>query len=246
MREEPMNQTRKIAILAGVLFIIATAASLLSLPFLAPLNASTYLTSVATNENQIILGAFLTFLSALASASIAIALYPLLRRYAEGFALGSVGFRIIEGVLYTVGAIFILLLLAVSQEFVTSGVQNASYFQTLGVVFLTGYHWVSFVGGPIAFSVGALLYYVIFYQTHLIPRWLAGWGLVGAILCIVASLFVMFRLIAPLSTVQVVLSLPIAVQEMILAVWLLVRGFNVSAIASLSAKTEANEILISS
>src|SRR5215467_1134338 len=91
----------------------------------------------------------------------AIALFPLLRRYSEGLALGSVGFRIIEGVLYSVDAIFILLLLALSQEFVTSGVGHASYFQTVGVAFLTGYHWVSFVGGPIAFSLGALLYYVI-------------------------------------------------------------------------------------
>jgi Domain of unknown function (DUF4386) len=156
-----------------------------------------------------------------------------------------VGFRIIEGVLYIAGAIFILLLLALSQEFVISGIPHASYFQTVGVVFLTGYHWVSFVGGPIAFSLGALMYYVIFYQTHLIPRWLASWGPFGATLCIVASLFVMFRLIGPLSTFQVVLSLPIAVQEMVLAVWLLVRGFNASAIATLSAKTEVDEILIS-
>jgi hypothetical protein len=239
-----MKTYRKTAIIAGILFITATAASIVSLPFLASLNASNYLTSVAANGNQIIFGAFLTLLSGLVSASIAIVLYPLLHRYSEGLALGSVGFRIIEGVLYIVGAIFILLVLAVSQEFVTSGIPHASYFQTLGVVFLTGYHWVSFVGGSIAFSLGALLYYVIFYQTRLIPRWLAGWGLVGAILCIVASLLVMFRLIAPLSTFQVVLILPIAVQEMVLAVWLLVRGFNASAIATLSPKTESNEVLI--
>ena len=200
---------------------------------------------VVKNGNQIILGAFLTLISALASASIAISLYPLLRRYSEGLALGSVGFRIIEGVLYIVGAIFILLLLALSQEFVTSGIPHASYFQTLGDVFLAGYHWVSFVGGSIAFSLGALMYYVIFYQTNLIPRWLASWGLVGATLCIVACLLVMFCLIGPFSTFQVVLSFPIAVQEMVLAVWLLVRVFNASAIASLSAKTEVNEILIS-
>lgn len=51
-------------------------------------------------------------------------------------------------------------------------------------------------------------------------------------------MFVLFRLIDLLSPVQVVLSLPIAVQEMVLAVWLIVRGFDASAIVSLSAKTE--------
>lgn len=180
----------------------------------------------------------LTFIGAAASASIAISLYPILRRYNEGLALGSVGFRLIEGVLYIVGAIFLLLLLTLSQEFVKAGAQNSSYFQTLGVVFLAGYHWVGFVGAVLAFYLGALMYYYIFYQTKLVPRWLSGWGLVGATLGIVASLLVMFGLIGPLSTFQVVLNLPIAVQEMVLAVWLIARGFNSSAIASLSAKTE--------
>ena len=64
------------------------------------------------------------------------------------------------------------------------------------------------------------------------------WGLLGAALLMVAILMVMFQIIEPLSTPQVLLALPIAVQEMVLAVWLIVRGFNSSAIASLSAKTE--------
>jgi hypothetical protein len=66
---------------------------------------------------------------------------------------------------------------------------------------------------------------------------LSGWGLVGITLTIAASTLVMFRLIGPMSTVQVVLNLPIALQEMVLAVWLIVKGFNPSAIASVSAKT---------
>ena len=233
-----MNRYRKTAIIAGVLFITATAASILSLPFLASINAPNYLVNVSANGNQVILGVLLTFIGAAASASIAISLYPILRRYNEGLALGSVGFRLIEGVLYIVGAIFLLLLLTLSQEFVKAGAPNSSYFQTLGVVFLAGYHWVGFVGAVLAFYLGALMYYYIFYQTKLVPRWLSGWGLVGATLGIVASLLVMFGLIGPLSTFQVVLNLPIAVQEMVLAVWLIARGFNSSAIASLSAKTE--------
>ena len=82
------------------------------------------------------------------------------------------------------------------------------------------------------------MYYYIFFQTKLVPRWLSGWGLIGIILIIVTSMLVMFRVIGPMSTTQVVLAVPIAVQEMVLAVWLIVKGFNSSAIASLSAKTE--------
>ena len=82
------------------------------------------------------------------------------------------------------------------------------------------------------------MYYYIFFQTKLVPRWLSGWGLIGIILIIVTSMLVMFRVIGPMSTTQIVLAVPIAVQEMVLAVWLIVKGFNSSAIASLSAKTE--------
>ena len=176
------------------------------------------------------------FIAAAASAGIAISLYPILKKYNEGLALGAVGFRLIEGVLDIVALIGLLLLLTLSQEFVKAGAPNSSYFQTLGVLLLAGYHLVGNVGSLLAFCLGALMYYYIFYQTKLVPRWLSVWGLVGATLLVVAATLVMFNLIGPLSTVQVVLALPLAVQEMVLAVWLIVKGFNSSAIASVSAK----------
>ena len=227
-----MNMDKKIAIIAGVLFITATAASILSLPFLESINATNFLVSVSANGDQVTIGALLAFIAAVASASIAISLYPVLKKYNEGLALGAVGFRIIEGVFYIVGVMGLLLLLTLSQEFVKAGAPDSSYFQTLGALLLAGYHWVGNVGSLLAFCLGALMYYYIFYQTRLVPRWLSVWGLLGATLCMVAGMLVMFRLIDPLSTFQVVLALPIAVQEMVLAVWLIVKGFNSTAIAS--------------
>jgi hypothetical protein len=221
-----MNSSRKTAIVAGVLFITATVAGLLSLPFLASINASNYLVSVSANGNQVVTGALLLFVGAAAAPSIAIALYPVLRRYREGLALGAVGFRLIEGVFYIVPVLCLLLLLTLSQEFVKAGAPDSSYFQTLGLLLLAGYRVAGNVASLLAFSIGALLYYYIFYQTRLVPRWLSGWGLVGAMLTMVSTLLVMFRLIGPFSTFQIVLGLPILPQEMVLAVWLIVKGFN--------------------
>ncbi len=231
-----MNSNRKAAIIVGVLFIIATVAALLSKPFLGPIDASNYLVSISANGNQVTIGALLAFIAAAASASIAISLYPILRKYREGLALGAVGFRLIEGVFYIVGVIGILSLVTLSQEFVKAGSPDSSYFQTLGALLLAGYHWAGNVGSLLAFCLGALIYYYIFFQTKLVPRWLSVWGLVGAALCMVAGLLVMFRAIGPMSTVQIVLALPIGVQEMVLAVWLIVKGFNPPVVASLSAK----------
>jgi Domain of unknown function (DUF4386) len=231
-----MNLYKKTAIIAGILFIIATAAALLSTPFLAPVNASNYLTAVSAHGNQVTTGVLLAFIAAVASAAIAISLYPVLRKYNQGLALGAVGFRLIEGVFYIVGVIGLLMLLTLSREFVQAGAPDSPYFQTLGALVLAGYHWSGNVGSLLAFCLGALMYYYIFYQTRLVPRWLAGWGIIGAAMCMVAGVLVMFQVIGPMSAPQVVLALPIAVQEMVLAVWLIVKGFNPSVIAAVSVK----------
>jgi hypothetical protein len=232
-----MNTNKKTARIAGVLFIIATVASLLSLPFIAPIKASNYLIDVSANGNQVIIGALLLFVGAAASAGIAISLYPILKKYNQGLALGAVGFRLIEGMLGIVGVICLLLLTTLSQEFVKAGAPDSSYFQTSGALIVAVRDWMGNVAGLLAFGLGALMYYYIFFQTKLVPRWLSGWGLVGAALCMVAGMLVMFRVIGPMSTTQVVLAVPIAVQEMVLAVWLIVKGFNPSVIASGSAET---------
>lgn len=224
-----MSSSRRTAVTAGAWFIVADIASIASLAFLAPINASDYLVSIASNGNQVSMGALLTFIGAVADASIAISLYPTLRKHNEGLALGVVGFRIIEAALYVVGAIAILSLLTLSQAFVNSGAPNSSPFQTLGATLLAGYRWDVFSLALLAFSTGALMYYYIFYQTRLVPRWLSGWGLVAATLCIAASVLVLFQVMGAFSMGQVVLNLPIGVQEIALAVWLIVKGFSPSA-----------------
>jgi len=233
-----MNRNRKTAIIVGVLFITATVASVLGTLFSKPiLDAPDYLIDISANGNQVTIGALLAFIAALASASIAISLYPILRKYNEGLALGAVGFRLIEAVFNIARVMGLLLLLTLSQEFVKAGAPDSSYFQTSGVLIVAGRDWMGNVGSLLPFCLGALMYYYIFYQTRLIPRWLSGWGLVGAALCMVAGMLVMFRVIGPMSTTQIVLAVPIGLQEMVLAVWLIVKGFNPSVIASGSAET---------
>jgi len=88
--------------------------------------------------------------------------------------------------------------------------------------------------------VGAMMYYAVFYRSKLVPRWLSGWGFLAAVSSLAAVLLSISGQIAPFSTVFIVLQLPIGLQEMVLAVWLIVKGFNPSAVAALSAKTATN------
>jgi hypothetical protein len=235
-----VNSYRKNAIIAGVLFIIATVLGVLGRSFSQPiLDAADYLISISANENQVIIGGLLALLAAFACAGIAICLYPVLKKHNEALALGSVGLRVMEGMLYIIGVVALLSLLTLSQEYVTAGASNASLYQVSGTLLQTVKTWAGQLS-VLAFTTGAMMYYYVFYQSKLVPRWLSGWGFLGAALSLAAALLAIFGLLIPFSTVFILLQLPIGVQEMVLAVWLIVKGFNPFAIASLSAKTATN------
>ncbi len=239
-----MSPIRKTAIIVGVLFIIATVASVLGkVVFSQPvLDAPNYLTGIAANENQVIIGAILGLVAAFASASIAIWLYPILKKQNEALALGSVGFRIIESMLYIIVVIGLLSLLTLSREYVEAGAPETSFFQASGSILLSMREWAGQLG-VIAFTLGGMMYYSVFFQSKLIPRWLAGWGFIAVVLSLASALLSLFGQVVPFSTVSVLLNLPIGLQEMVLAVWLIVKGFNPSVTAPLSAKTAKNELL---
>jgi hypothetical protein len=227
-----MNSNRKTATVAGVLFIIATVVNVLGTSLYNPFLAATdYLIKIAANESQVIIGAILVVISAFASASIAIWLYPVLRKHHEALALSSVGFRVMEGMLYIVGVVGVLSLLTLSQEYVTAGASNASLYQISGTVLLAVKNWAGMLG-VIAFTMGGLSYYIVFYQSKLVPRWLSGWGLVAVAFSLASALLTLLGVLVPLSTVFILFNVLIAVQEMVLAVWLIVKGFNPSVIAS--------------
>ncbi len=232
-----MTANRRYAVVVGVLFILATVADLISrLVFVAPiLSDPVDLARISANEYQVFLGALLLFIGAVAAAGIAIALYPVLRKHNEGLALGSVVFRLIEGALYIGIVVCLLLLVTLSRDSANAGAAASSAYKVPGALLMAARDSLGEVA-VLTFGLGALMYYWVFYQTRLIPRWLSAWGLVAIASLMVSALLVMFRLIEPLSPPQVVLALPIAVQEMVLAVWLIAKGFNPSAIATEPAR----------
>ncbi len=226
-----MNTNRTIAVVAGVAFIIATVAQLVGVALVSPiLTKPLDLTRISAHDNQVLLGAFFQFIGALACPGIAIALYPVLRRSSEGLALGSVGFRTIEGTLHVLIAMCLMSLVTLSQEASNAATAGSAAFQVQAALVMAGREWL----GPLSvltFGLGALAYYWVFYRSRLVPRWLSAWGLVGVVMVMVSALLVVFQVIEAFSTTQIVLALPIAAQEMVLAAWLIARGFNPSAIA---------------
>ncbi len=232
-----MKTHRKTAIIVGILYIIGTAAGVASVVVTGPvLDAPDYLDKVAANANPMIIGALFVLTMGLALAMVPVFMFPVLKKHNEALALGYVVFRgALETFTYLVTVISWLLLITLSREFVTAATPDASYFQTLGTLLAETSDW-SGVITTIVFGLGALILYYLFYQTKLIPRWLSVWGLIAIVLHLAAGLLAMVGVITTFSTIQVVMNIPIAVQEMVMAVWLIVKGFNPSAIASGSAR----------
>lgn len=232
-----MNNNIKTARIAGALFIVATVAYSLAVVLLDPiLSSSDYLTNISANENTLIIGTFLVLIDAVAVAGIAIVIYPVLKKHNEALALGYVGARIGESVLFSVNVITTLTLLTLSQEFVNVGSLDTSYYQTLGAVLLAAGNWAYLLGLGLAFAISALILNFVLYQSKLVPRWLSAWGFIGAALVFAKYLLESFG-INPVE----ILFLPIAVQEMVFAVWLIVKGFNSPATISVATKTDVNE-----
>ena len=239
-----MNTYRKTAIIVGVLFLLGFAGVFGPVIVKPILDDPSYLVKILENKNQVLVGALFQLIMAYACAGIAIGLYPILKKYNESLALGAVGFRIIENVFAIVTALGLLLLVTLSQESVKADALAASTFQTIGALLLAVRFWAGLVLSQFGWGLGALMYYYVFYRTKLIPRWLSGWGLVAIILHLTSVFVTMFTQIDPFSgSVTILMNIPAGLQELTLAVWLIVKGFNPSAVASLSAKTATNELL---
>jgi hypothetical protein len=202
--------------------------------FLDPiLNAPDYLTSVSANENLVMIGMLFEFANHVAVVCIPFMMFPILKKHNEALSLGYVAFRIVESVTLIVGSISLLSLVTLSQEFANAGAPDASYYLTSGTLLLADRDWTILLGVNIVFPLGSLIYNYLLYRTKLVPRWLSGWGFVGAALLLARALMLLFS-----DSAGVILTLPIWVQEMVFGLWIIVKGFDPSAIASLSGKKE--------
>jgi len=230
-----MNSTRKIAVITGVLFIIATLAGpILATPLTPDLTGTDYLTRVSAQPNQAAGAVLLWIISAFTSVGIAISLYPVLKERNAGLALGSVIFRTIESAFYMGVIVGLMSLVTLGQQFTTAAAAERTSLQAIGDLLVSIRDHAGLLA-VFAFCLGAFMYYYLFFQSRLIPRWLSGFGIVAIILMMAACVLAVFS--GNRITSYIPLAAPIAVQEMVLAVWLIVKGFNPSAVASLSAKT---------
>lgn len=226
-----MISIRKIAVIVGVLFIVAFIFDLLAMAISEPiLNAPDYLNIAYPNKMQIIIGNLLEFFAACAIVLIPIMLFPILKQHNESLAFGYVGFRLLEGILFIFAVIKSLSLISLSQEFISAGAPDTSCFRTLGNSIQAQNHWSTLVY-IIVFTLGALMFYSLLYKSKLLPRFISVWGLVAVSLLLAGALVGLFGFIHT-SKIMIFFGPPVALNEIALSVWLFTKGFNSSVAVS--------------
>ncbi|MGZ5385022.1 MAG: DUF4386 domain-containing protein [Acidimicrobiia bacterium] len=221
-----MDSDRKTGIVVGALFIVATVASILgSVALGSALDGPDYLINVAAHESQVILAVLLFLIAASSAFATAFLLFPILRRHSEGLAAGYVGIRGFENVFYVAGVVGLLIMLTVSQTDAV-GTAGALDLPLLGAALLALHDWSVLIGTLIFFALGSLTLNYVLYQSGLVPRWLSLWGIVGAVLVFSYGLLGIFGVDTGLGSPFMLLAMPIALQEMVFAVWLIAKGFN--------------------
>ena len=162
------------------------------------------------------LGMVLEVISGLAVITIAVLMFPLFKPYNKKASFWYIVLRSIEGGLLVVTGILFF--------------SHNTRLLELYVGIHTGHAYI--------FAIAALIFYYLLYQSKLIPRWISVWGVIAAILLILVSLLEVTGIISEL----MILKLPIVLNELVLAIWLMVKGFNPSAIKSESAYVDINQV----
>jgi hypothetical protein len=229
--QEKTNSYKSNAIIVGVLFIIATAFLFVGDAFYGPvLDTPDFLELAYPNRTSATIGMLIEFSCILAIPLIPVFAFPVLRKHSLTLALGYVVFRLFEAVLFVLVDITKLTLIKVSQLYLAAGSSNPAMIESIGATIQSWNEW-AWAFYVLIFGFGALILYTALFRSKLLPRWISVWGLVAIVLMVASGILALFEVELP-EAVFALLVVPIALQEMVMALWLIVKGFDPSALAA--------------
>jgi len=225
-KEEGMDLYRKTGIIVGALFILATSITLVAIAAMGfTLDDPDYLDKVADHETGIVISVICWIILAISVAAIGFMMHPILKKYDDGLSLGYVSFRLIEAILILAAAISLQSLLTLNQGYV-AGDLDVTYYESSGELLKALFDWSFIIGTMVFLGLGGLALNYPLFRLKLVPSWLSIWGFVGG------ACVLLYGLISLFGDDPAILAAPIAIQEMVFALWIIAKGFDSSAIDS--------------
>lgn len=219
-----MNTYKVAAKVFGIFFLIAFLSYGIGSGLIESIvNVPDFLSNISDNKATIIIGVILmAIIHTIVNIGLAVIMLPILKPFNETLSYGYLSAAITASALLVVGAIFLLLLIPLSDEYVKLGSTGASYFETIGIILKKGGYF-SYQIGMVIWGFGGLLFCALLYQSKLVPRFISIWGVIGYIVFISGTIFELFEY-----NVGVILSIPGGLFEISLSIWLIIKGFNES------------------
>lgn len=233
-----MKKYRINALMAGSLYFLGTAFGVTSAVVGGEVISSSVtnipieqnlLEVVARDAARITGGSFLILMMGISLVAMTVFLYPIFRKDSEELAAGMLLFRgALEGAYYLISTLGFLTLVLLGNEYVATG-SNSPALQSIGKVL---YQFQSVIGpvGTMMFLIGTSCLYISFYRTKLIPRWLTLWGLIGTVPFMAYALLNFFHMD---NGIGFYLQMVLAPQELVMGLWLVIKGFDQSVIDKL-------------
>jgi Domain of unknown function (DUF4386) len=220
----PMDAARKTALVAGVLYLITFISAIPAVFLLDPVLSNPEYIVSAGADTQVRFGAFLDLVNALACIGTAVALYSVVRRQHEGFALGFVATRMFEAAVIVMGVVCVLAVVTLRREGVTG--TDAAGLIAVGQSLVAVRDWTFILGPGLMPAFNALLLGYLMYRSMLVPRLIPAMGLIGAPLLLSSTLGTMFGINTTVSVWSGMATLPIFLWELSLGLWMTIKGFN--------------------
>lgn len=229
----PMDRLRKTAMLAGGLYLVTFAASIPArFYFLDPvLSDPGYIVGSGADE-RVLVGGLLDIVNALACIATAVVLFRVVKRQSETLALGFVASRLLEAAIISIGVVSLFAVVTLRQDMAgTAGAEEGSLV-TVGAALVAVYEWTFLFGPNVMAAVNALLLGTLMYRSGLVPRAIPIMGLIGGPLLLASVVGIVFGTHDLDAGLHVIAAAPIALWELSLGVFLVVKGFRPSSITA--------------
>ncbi len=219
-----MENTRKSTLLAGILYMASFVAGMLSIAYAA--DDPAYLTRAAAESVQTTWAALFQFLVTMSYLGIAIILYPVVKKNYERLALRFLSFSITSALCNISGIIMLLLILALSKNFMKVPDSDPGQFQLMGSLLHTGRDLINHFAMVVTQCLASIMLFMILFKKRMVPGWLSLWGIAGSVMAISGSACVLFNQIDVLTPAYMMINVPLVLQEIVFAGWLICKGFS--------------------
>lgn len=225
-----MHTNRKPTQIVGALFLIALILNLIASEMMNPvLDNPDYLLHAFPEKNIVIVGNLLNFICGIAMIFIPIFLFPVVRKKHKSLASAYIVFRALEGILFVYLAIKTLSFIPLSEACLNAEPDAISAFRTAGNLVHAEIHWATIIY-IVIFTLGGATFYYLLFKTNLVPRFLSVWGFLSIVLLFLGVSLAIFKAglfsHMPLMKGMTWFAPPIALNELVLGIWLIANGFS--------------------